>query len=219
LRSISQKKQSLKSVLANLSTIIFDLGGVILNLDTKLSVKAFAELSGLEDKEIYAKFLEEVWSYAFEKGEIDAPTFRNELRRSLQVDLLDEQIDKAWNAMLIDLPISRLQMVAGLKDKYQLFVLSNTNAIHIEVFNKMVAATTNGGSITDYFDKVYYSHELGMRKPDTEIFTYVIDINHLDPQKTLFIDDMENNIIAAQSVGLRTVHLSDQDYLTELFSS
>lgn len=190
----------------------------MLNLDTKLSVKAFAELSGLEDKEIYARFLEEEWSYAFEKGEIDSSTFRNALRRSLQVDLLDEQIDQAWNAMLLDLPIARLQMVARLKDKYQLFVLSNTNVIHVEVFNEIVAATTNGGSITDYFDKVYYSCELGMRKPDTEIFTYVIDTNNLDPQETLFIDDMENNIIAAQSVGLRTVHLSDQDYLTELFS-
>ena len=216
--SISQKKQSLKSVLANLSTIIFDLGGVMLNLDTKLSVKAFAELSGLEEKEIYARFLEEDWSFAFEKGEIDASTFRNELRRSLQVDLIDEQIDRAWNAMLLDLPSSRLQMVARLKDNYQLFVLSNTNAIHVEVFNEIVAATTNGGSIMDYFDKVYYSCELGMRKPDTEIFTYVIDTNNLKPQETLFIDDMENNIIAAQSVGLRTVHLSDQDYLTELFS-
>ena len=170
MRSISQKKQSLKSVLANLSTIIFDLGGVILNLDVKLSVKAFAALSGLEEKEIYSRFLEEEWSYAFEKGEIDAPMFRNEVRRSLKVNLLDEQIDKAWNAMLIDLPVSSLQLVASLKNKYQLYVLSNTNAIHLEVFNKMVAVNTNGGSIMDFFDKVYYSCEIGMRKPDEEIF-------------------------------------------------
>lgn len=216
--SIYQKKLSLKSVLANISTIIFDLGGVMLNLDTKLSVKAFAELSGLEEKEIYSKFLDEDWSYAFEKGEIDASAFRNELRKSLKVNLPDEQIDQAWNAMLLDLPISRLQMITNLKDKYQLFVLSNTNAIHIDVFNRMVAATTNGGSIMDYFDKVYYSCELGMRKPDTDIFTYVIDTNNLKPQETLFIDDMENNIFGAKSVGLRTVHLSNQDYLTELFS-
>ena len=215
--SISQKKQSLKSVLANLSTIIFDLGGVILNLDTNLSVKAFAELSDLEEKEIYSRFLEEEWSYAFEKGEIDAPMFRNEVRKSLKVNLLDEQIDKAWNAMLVDLPISSLQLVASLKHKYQLYVLSNTNAIHLEVFNKMVAANTNGSSIMNFFDKVYYSCEVGMRKPDEEIFTYVIEANNLKPQETLFIDDMENNIIGAQSVGLRTVHLSKQDYLTELF--
>jgi len=218
LRSISQKKQSLKSELDNLSTIIFDLGGVMLDLDTKLSVKAFAELSSLKEKEIYSRFLEEEWSYAFEKGEIDAASFRNEIRKSLHVDLLDEQIDNAWNAMLLDLPSSRLQLVSSLKDRYQLFVLSNTNAIHIEVFNRMVAASSNGGSMTDYFDKVYYSHELGMRKPDKEIFAYVIDTNNLKTQETLFIDDMENNIIGARSVGLRTVHLSDQDYLTELFT-
>ena len=190
----------------------------MLNLDIKLSVKAFADLSGLKEKEIYSKFLEEEWSYAFEKGEIDAQSFRNEIRKSFQVDLLDGQIDKAWNAMLLDLPISRLQLVANLKGKYQLFVLSNTNAIHVEVFNEMAAASSNGGTMTDYFDKIYYSHELGMRKPDKEIFTHVINRNNLIPQETLFIDDMESNIIGARSVGLRTVHLSDQDYLTELFS-
>ena len=120
--------------------------------------------------------------------------------------------------MLLDIPLSRLQMVANLRSKYQLFVLSNTNAIHIETFNRKVAASTNGGIITDYFDKVYYSNELGMRKPDAEIFSFVINENNIKPQETLFIDDMENNIIGAQSVGLRTVHLSDQDYLTELFT-
>ena len=217
MRSISQKKQSLKSVLANLSTIIFDLGGVILNLDTNLSVKAFADLASLKEKEIYSRFLEEEWSYAFEKGEIDAPMFRNEVRKSLKVNLLDEQIDNAWNAMLVDLPISSLQLMASLKHKYQLYVLSNTNAIHLKVLNNMVAANTNGGCIMDFFDKAYYSCEVGMRKPDEEIFTYVIEANNLKPQETLFIDDMEDNIIGAQSVGLRTVHLSRQDYLTELF--
>jgi epoxide hydrolase-like predicted phosphatase len=218
LRSISQKKQHLKSILNNLSTIIFDLGGVLINLDTSRSVNSFGRLSGLSEEEVYAKFLDDGWSYAFEKGEIDSATFRNEVRKSLGVEISDNQIDQAWNEMLLDIPSSRLQMVADLRNKYQLFVLSNTNAIHIETFNRKVAALTNGGIITDYFDKVYYSNELGMRKPDTEIFSFVIDENNIKPQETLFIDDMEDNIIGAQSVGLKTVHLSDQDYLTELFS-
>ena len=208
----------MKSILNNLSTIIFDLGGVLINLDTSRSVKTFGKLSGLSNDEIYSKFLDDGWSYAFEKGEIDAATFRNEVRKSLGIEVSDSHIDQAWNEMLLDIPYSRLQMVADLRNKYQLFVLSNTNAIHVETFNRKVAASTNGGVITDYFDKVYYSNELGMRKPDTEIYSHIIEENNLNPQETLFIDDMENNIIGAQSVGLRTVHLSDQDYLTELFS-
>ena len=202
----------------NISTIIFDLGGVLLNLDTKLSVKAFAALSGLTNKEIYAKFLEEDWSFAFEKGDIDAPTFRNEVRKSLKTNITDKQVDAAWNAMLLDIPLARLDLIGALRDRYQTFVLSNTNAIHIETFNKKVKEITKGGNIGDYFDKIYYSHELGMRKPDAEIFSHVIETNKLNPQETLFIDDMENNIIGAQSVGLRTIHLSNQNYLTELFT-
>ena len=190
----------------------------MINLDTSRSVKTFGKLSGLSNDEIYSKFLDDGWSYAFEKGEIDAATFRNEVRKSLGIEVSDSHIDQAWNEMLLDIPYSRLQMVADLRNKYQLFVLSNTNAIHVETFNRKVAASTNGGVITDYFDKVYYSNELGMRKPDTEIYSHIIEENNLNPQETLFIDDMENNIIGAQSVGLRTVHLSDQDYLTELFS-
>ena len=208
----------MKSILSNISTIIFDLGGVVLDLDVDLSATAFAELSGLSKEEIYRKFLDEDWSSTFEKGAIDAAAFRHNLCKSLDTELSDRQIDKAWNAMLVAIPLSRLQLVDDLRNKYQTFVLSNTNAIHIETFKNMVVKTTSGGSITDYFDKVYYSNELGMRKPDSEIFSYVIDLNNLIPEETLFIDDMEENVIAAQALGIKTVHLAEQDYLTELLS-
>ena len=218
MRSISQKNRPLKSILDNLSTIIFDLGGVLIDLDTNRSIESFSALSGLSAEEVYAKFIDDQWSYAFEKGEIDTATFRDEVRKSLKIDISDNQIDDSWNAMLLDIPLARLNLIDSLRDKYQVFVLSNTNAIHVETFNKKVAAATNGALIHDYFDKIYYSHELGMRKPDAEIFSHVIDTNNLKPAETLFIDDMEINIAGAQSVGLRTVHLTDQAYLTELFS-
>jgi glucose-1-phosphatase len=216
LPSISQKKQLLKSILHNISTIIFDLGGVVIDLDTQCSVSTFAKYSGLTEKEVYARFLRDKWSYAFEKGEISEESFRNNVRRSLDKNLSDQQIDEAWNAILQDLPSARLQILTGLRNDYQTMVLSNTNAIHVREFDKIVAATTNGQSINDYFDKVYYSHELGMRKPDTEIFAHVIQTNNLKPQETLFIDDLENNISSARAVGLRTIHLTNQK-LEELF--
>jgi glucose-1-phosphatase len=207
----------LKPVLRNISTIIFDLGGVLLDLNTNLTIKAFAQLSGLDTKEIISRFHGGKWSYAFEKGEIDAATFRNEIRTILDANIGDTQIDQAWNAMLLDIPLSRLEIISQLKNKYQLLVLSNTNSIHVKMFDKIVSNSTNGGNIENYFDEVYYSHKIGMRKPDNEVYAYVIETNNLIPEKTLFIDDMEQNIIGAQSAGLKTVHLTNQDYLPQLF--
>jgi glucose-1-phosphatase len=207
----------LKLILRNISTIIFDLGGVLLDLDTSLTIEAFAQLSGLHTQDIVSHFHDGKWSYAFEKGEIDAATFRNEIRTILDANIGDTQIDQAWNAMLLDIPFSRLLMISQLKSKYQLLVLSNTNPIHVKMFDKIVSKSTSGGKIEDYFDEVYYSHEIGMRKPDAETYAHVIKTNNLIPRKTLFIDDMEQNIIGAQSVGLKTVHLTNQDHLPQLF--
>jgi epoxide hydrolase-like predicted phosphatase len=208
----------LKSVLNNISTIIFDLGGVVLNLNPQLSIQSFSQLSGLSEEVIFQKFLEGKWAKEFERGEIDTVTFRNEVRRSLRLEVTDESIDESWNAMLLNLPISRLQMLSSLRDNYTTLILSNTNEIHIKAFNEIVAKTTEGDSINSYFDKVYYSHQLGMRKPDNEIYNKVLSLNNLNPEEALFIDDMESNIAGAKSVGLKTVHLTDQDYLEELFS-
>jgi epoxide hydrolase-like predicted phosphatase len=218
LRSISQKKLTLISALTNISTIIFDLGGVILDLNVNRSVKAFAEFTNLSNKEIYSRFQEGWWARDFEKGDISPEKFRNEIRRSLNSNLTDKQVDDSWNAMLAGVPIDRLKLVNDLRPKYNTLVLSNTNAIHLKEFNNLVSSTTRGGKIRDYFDRVYYSHELGMRKPDKEIFAHIIDENKLTPEETLFIDDMDFNISGAESVGLKTLHLTDQNYLSELFA-
>ena len=153
-----------------------------------------------------------------EKGEIDANTFRNLVRDSLNIDLTDIQIDKAWDAMLLELPYSRLKMLGNLRPQYQTLVLSNTNEIHVKTFDRIVGAVSEGKLIADFFDKVYYSNEMGMRKPDPEIYSFVIEENNLEPSKTLFIDDMEQNIQGANSLGIKTLHLTDQEYLNVLFS-
>ena len=212
------KEEALKSILNNISTIIFDLGGVVLNLDVQLSLNAFSELSGISSEEVYSKFVDEDWTQAFEKGEIDANTFRNSVRDSLSNELTDSQIDMAWDAMLLELPYPRLIMLGNLRPQYQTLVLSNTNEIHVQTFDKIVGAVTGGKLIADFFDKVYYSNEMGMRKPDAEIYSFVLEENNLDPSTTLFIDDMEINITGADSVGLQTLHLTNQEYLNKLFS-
>ena len=218
MRSISQNKKHLKSILNNISTIIFDLGGVVLNLDVQLSLNAFSEISGISSRSIYNKFVEEDWAQAFEKGEIDANTFRDSVRKSLNDKLTDDQINIAWDAMLLDLPFSRLKMINELRPKYQTLVLSNTNEIHVQTFDKIVGAVSGGKLIAEFFDKIYYSNEMGMRKPDTEIYAFVLEENKLKPSETLFIDDMEVNIQGANSLGIKTLHLTDQEYLNVLFS-
>ena len=218
MRSISQKKLTLISVLTNISTIIFDLGGVILDLNVNRSVNAFAELTDLSSEKIYSRFHKARWSTDFEKGDISPENFRNEIRSSLSSNLTDKQVDDSWNAMLVRIPLARLQMVSDLRPKYRTLVLSNTNAIHLNQFTRMVSTTTDGGKVNDYFDQVHYSHELRMRKPDEEVFAHIISENNLVPEETLFIDDMDYNIAGAQSVGLKTFHLTDQNYLSELFT-
>lgn len=208
----------MKSVLNGITTIIFDLGGVVLNLDPHRSAKSFAKLSGKDVSEIYNIFVNNQWVLDFECGKISADQFRNQVRLALNVDLSETTIDEAWNAMLLDIPAERLELLSGLRNDYNTLVLSNTNEIHIETFDNIVAAVSGTEKIQNHFDKVYYSNELGMRKPDHEIFEFVINSNNLDPTSTLFIDDMLPNIESAKQCKLKTVHLTDQTDLFRIFN-
>ncbi len=208
----------MKSVLAHISTIIFDLGGVILDLEPQKSLALFARYAGLPEAAVMEAFIKASWPEAFEKGELDSAAFRDRVRHSLQANLTDARIDEAWNAILGDLPLARLALVAGLRPTYRTMVLSNTNAIHVAAFHTKVQEVTGGHGVHHYFDKVYYSHEVGMRKPDKEIYEWVIRTNNLQPASTLFIDDLAENIVSARAVGLRTVHLTNQNDLFDLFS-
>lgn len=207
----------MKSVLNGISTIIFDLGGVVLNLNPDLTANEFANLSGLTKEEVYKVFHESPWAPAFEKGEISVADFRNNIRRELRLEINDSAIDLAWSAMLRELPEERLLMLSKLHNDYQTMVLSNTNEIHVRDFDKKVAAITPGKTIQDHFHRVYYSHEIGMRKPDLEIYKFILEKNNLKPESTIFVDDMLPNIEAAQQCGIKTIHLTDQKDLFRIF--
>lgn len=208
----------MESVLKGITTIIFDLGGVVLNLDPDRSARAFAKLSNKPVREIYKLFQTGTLLPTFEKGVITAEQFRHRIQNRLAPTAADGEIDAAWNAMLLDLPIRRLELLSGLRDRFKTLVLSNTNEIHIAAFDRIVGETVPNARIQDFFDRVYYSHELGMRKPDAEIFEFIIQANDLIPEQTLFIDDMAENITTAEKIGLQTFHLTDQNYLFELFT-
>ncbi len=196
----------------NIDTIIFDLGGVILNLDPQKTIEAFANTTGLSTEQLLEHSKEPVFKQ-YEKGEISSDKFRNGLRDIFNVNVKDSDLDEAWNAMLLDLPLDRLQMIGRLRPKLKTFVLSKTNEIHIAAFDKIVTEATSGRKIQDYFDAVYYSHKVGMRKPNADIFEMVLEKKGLNKSNTLFIDDTSEHIESAKKLGLHTWHLTNQEEL------
>jgi len=185
-----------------INTIILDLGGVIIDLDYNRTAKAFVNLGLNNFEDIYSKAKQSNLFDDFEKGIISPDAFRSTLKEHLTENVSDEQIDEAWNAMLIDIPVHRVEFIKQLKQKYKVFLLSNTNAIHVIRFTKMADAIFGKDNFLSLFDKYYLSCELGIRKPDAEIFERVISENNLELSKTLFIDDSIQHIDGAEKVNL-----------------
>ena len=189
-----------------LENILFDLGGVLLNLDMGKTRSAFAQLGWKEED---WKGINRNGYLIFEKLEIglDSPAqFREEIRKILPSNPADSEIDHAWNAMLINFPSEIVDYLIKLRSRYRLYLLSNTNELHVQRFSE-IFGQSYGYSISRIFEKCYYSHEIGFRKPDPEAFTYVLKDASLDPGKTLFVDDLKNNTDTAARLGMMTLHI------------
>ncbi|MEQ9425803.1 MAG: HAD family phosphatase [Cyclobacteriaceae bacterium] len=200
----------------HIKTIIFDLGGVIIDLDVKASIDQLAMLTGIEGN----KILEEYDFFKqFEKGQLTDEEFRKQLQNISQNELSVQQIDNAWNAMLIDIDPRKLQIVKALSSRYQTIVLSNTNNIHVQGFNEILFMKTGERDLNKFFDTVYYSHDLKMRKPDLEIYEYVLNQHELKPEETLFLDDNKVNLDAAQKLGIQTHHIDHPEKVFEIFKA
>ncbi len=181
-------------------TLIFDFGGVIININFALTYAAFSTL-GIKDLETkFSQTQQSGFFDAFEKGEISPSEFRKEIKQFLQVDISDEDLDAAWNKMLLDIPAQRINWILKLKEKYQCILLSNTNQIHYNFYRTNLEKVFGYKKFSDLFDKTYFSHEIGMRKPDANIYKYVLDDLGLKPSELLFIDDTEKNIEAAKKM-------------------
>ena len=200
----------------NIKNIIFDLGGVILNIDFKQTELAFAKLGVGNFNQYYT--LQSV-SPLFEKLELGLITpgdFYNEFRNVVNVSLKDEEIQHAWNALLIDFPSERITWLENISKKYRTYLLSNTNKIHYDAFMKMFNDQIDKGDFNKYFIKPYYSHEINLRKPAKECFEFVLKKENLNAGETLFIDDSETNVEAAKTVGLNTIYLPAPHTMLEL---
>lgn len=190
-----------------IDNIIFDLGNVILDIDYLSTIKAFEKI-GIENASIlYSKSSQKKIFDQLETGKITKEDFILEIQKIIPKASKSEIIN-AWNAIIKDLPESRIDILKKLKDKFSIFLLSNTNSIHIDYIVKKIGERKYD-EFYNLFDKVYYSHEVKLRKPDPNIFKLVINENNLKIKNTLFIDDSIQHINSAKKLGLQTYHLNN----------
>ncbi|MEX1003726.1 MAG: HAD family phosphatase [Crocinitomicaceae bacterium] len=207
-----------KNDLLSVDAIIFDLGGVVLNLDYQLTINAFKSLGKENFEALYAQAQQNKIFDAFETGQLSAAEFIDYLKQFLPDVKEDQQIISAWNAMLLDLPPHRIQLLEKLRNHYQLFLLSNTNEIHYQSFRETLQNRFGDLELLEKsFEKTYYSHKIEKRKPNADAFEMVLGENQLKAENTLFIDDTEQHILGAREVGIRTYHLKNEDIL-DIFS-
>ena len=200
-----------------IKNIIFDLGGVLFNVDYNLTINEFVRIGVQIFDKIYSQMSQQHLFDRFEKGEITAEEFRREINQIASMNLSTTEIDNAWNAMLLGLPEENIRFIEKIGRNFRLFLLSNTNQIHIEKFHEMIR-TENGLEHLDcYFEKIYLSHLIGARKPEAKAYQIILEENQLLPSETLFVDDSPQHVEGARKVGLHTVWLQPGTRVTELF--
>jgi len=183
-------------------TLIFDFGGVIINIDYNLSVKAFEKLGFNGFDNWYSQAEQHKLFDDLETGKIGADGFYNEVRRISKLDITNNQIEEAWNALLLNLPEQIISILEKLSQSHQLFLLSNTNEIHANSFSNQIENMYGWNNFKNLFEKVYLSHEINLRKPNLDIFEFVINTHQLNTNRTLFIDDSKQHIDGAIKAGI-----------------
>ena len=196
--------------------IIFDLGGVILNIDYNLTRKAFENLGVINFDVMYSQANADKLFQKLETGAISNEDFFIEMNNCTGLALSPHEIRKAWNAMLLDFREDSLQLIADIENKYKLFLFSNTNFIHLEAFHEIYHQKERLRPFNNYFSRAYYSCEMGARKPDMASFRKILDEENIKAENTIFIDDSIQNVETATSMGFQTVHLKPGIYLEDL---
>jgi glucose-1-phosphatase len=199
-----------------IKSIIFDLGGVILNLDYSKTENEFKKFGILHFKELYSQKKQTLLFDDFEKGKINPKEFISFLKESENLKIKEIDFINAWNAMLLEIPIEKLQFINGLKKDYKIFLLSNTNEIHIKKFEDDLKKKNMLEQFYKCFDKIYYSSKMGKRKPNENCFNQVLEENGLVANNTLFIDDSIQHVEGAKKVGIKTFHLGKNKSIVNL---
>ena len=199
----------------NVKAIIFDLGAVILNINYQNTIDGFEKLGVKNTTSFYSKKTQTHLFNQIETGKISQKEFLLQLQKETS-DASIQQVKNAWNAMLLDLPEERIKLLKSLTQNYAIFLLSNTNALHICEFKRKLG-NKEYAEFYNLFDKVYYSHKIGFRKPQAEAFTIILKQNKLSAHEVLFIDDSPQHIEGAKKLGIQADHLQDNEEVTTLF--
>jgi putative hydrolase of the HAD superfamily len=200
----------------NIKNIIFDFGGVIIPIDPMAYVKGMIDLGCTDVAALHEKFVNEQIYTRFEKGQISPADFRGLLRSAVNRGISDEQLDRAWNMIIGEIPPHRVRFLDELKAKYRTFLLSNTNRIHYDYYQLQFRQSHRYSSLDELFEKAYYSFQIGLYKPDPAIFEFVLNDSGLAAGETIFIDDFISNTDAARKCGLHAIHLADGMEVTEI---
>jgi glucose-1-phosphatase len=197
--------------------VIFDLGGVIINLDYQRTIHAFENLGMSNFQSVYSQMSQTDLFDSYETGKISTQHFINLLLPHLPFGTSPNKVVAAWNAMILDVPLKKIALLADLKKSLPTFLLSNTNDLHIQKVRDEWKKVTDS-AMEESFHKMYLSHEIKHRKPTYQAFSYVLEENGLEAARTIFIDDTLQHIVGAKSIGLQTLHLTNPEFLYEFFS-
>ncbi len=203
----------------NIKTIIFDFGGVILDIDPQITIKEFQKM-GFKDvaKTKSKEFIEDIIR-KFERGIYTPEVFRKKLKSFLDLDVSDQKLDDAWNALIYDIPAERIKILEQVKKNYQMLLLSNSNEIHYDLYVRDLQLRFGYREFDELFDKAYFSFDVHLSKPDPEVYEFIINQHNLKPSQTLFIDDNEENIAAASKLGLKTYLLAIPERVRDIFDN
>jgi FMN phosphatase YigB (HAD superfamily) len=200
-----------------IKNIIFDFGGVLIDIDYHRCVRSFEELGFRDFGAWYSQQVQHHLFDDFETGAIGPEEFRSRIRTTSGLTLSDTAIDDAWNSILTGMPEKNVRLLERLRPHYRLFLLSNTNAIHEKAFTDLIVSTYGKYLLPSLFDRIYLSHHMHMRKPHEEIFRFVLEENGLLAAETLFIDDSLQHVEGAARAGLRARLLQPGEDITSLF--
>lgn len=197
--------------------ILFDLGGVLIDIDYAATQTAFEQLGVTDFKGHYTQFAQKELFDRFECGQIAGQHFINLLLPLTNPGTSANQVVAAWNAMIGEFAVQKLRLLEQLKDEYPLFVLSNTNELHwVKVTSQFQKISLQ--PLASYFKKCYLSQEIGKRKPHAETFLWVCDQMGFEPSEVLFIDDSPQHIAGADKAGLQTHYYQNKSDFYALFS-
>ncbi|MCD4683153.1 MAG: HAD family phosphatase [Bacteroidales bacterium] len=201
-----------------IKNIIFDFGGVIINISHRNVENAFRNLEVHNFEELFNKAIQSELFQKLETGQITDNEFRDTLRTLTGIDVPDEKLDDTWNQIIGDYRPQRIDLLKTIRQNYRLYLLSNTNHIHFEFYIRKFK-NEFGSDFVSLFEKTYWSFKIGCRKPDDSPYLHVLNENSLNPEETLFIDDSIQNIKTAQKLNIRTIHLNQETDVTDLFEN